>query len=316
MRPLAHLLLLLSALTLASCYPRCSPLEPTFCYTLSPREVGQLRSPFPPLPPAEKSEPWAIELRIGMAFAKELDLYRAITAFQRALILLPPGHERELQLHYEILLAYYLGGRTCEALNAFEQSPLAFIDSTFPALKELLLILVDCYQHEGQPERAAGLLLQLEQIDPEEAAAVRLSSAIERVDWPELELFASSISPPPQLDCLMERYCTCRKSERRAELLAAALPGAGYWYVGQKQAAITSALLNGLFIWASYAFFRNDYIAAGIITTSLELGWYFGGIYGSAAAAHTYNERVWECEANPYLRHYRLFPALRLSYGF
>jgi len=298
-------------LVLASCYPHCAPMCPQISYDVKERDLRQLPAAFAPLSPSEQREPWAIELRVGQAFANELDFYRAITAYQRALILLPPNSAREQQIHYSIVLAYYLAGRRCDALEAFERSPLVFVDATFPALKDLLLILYDCYQVECQPERAATVLYQLEQLDGEEAAAMRLSTSIRTFDWCGLEQTSAT-----QLSCLMTDYCECKKSERRAELLAAALPGAGYWYVGQRQAAITSALLNGLFIWASYAFFRNGYIAAGIITTSLELGWYFGGIYGSASAARTYNQRLWESQSTPYMRHYRLFVPLRLSFRF
>ena len=94
------------------------------------------------------------------------------------------------------------------------------------------------------------------------------------------------------------------------------LPGAGYLYVGQKQSAVTAFLLNGLFIAAAVHFFCKWEIAAGVITTSFEAGWYFGGIYGAGESAKLYNERVYEDLAYPALNRNGLFPVLMLQYGF
>lgn len=83
-----------------------------------------------------------------------------------------------------------------------------------------------------------------------------------------------------------------------ARLLNALLPGAGYYYVGQKNTALTSFCLNVLFTAAAYRFFDQGDTAAGIIATSLELGWYIGGINGAGMAAIELNEKNWRnfCE--------------------
>ena len=107
-----------------------------------------------------------------------------------------------------------------------------------------------------------------------------------------------------------------KKSVSRAQTYNAILPGAGFLYVGQKQSALTSFLLNGLFIWASIHFYSKGNYAAGAVFTSLETGWYFGGIYGAGESAKLYNERLYEKEAYPILNSGGFFPVLMLRYGF
>ncbi len=100
------------------------------------------------------------------------------------------------------------------------------------------------------------------------------------------------------------------------QLLNALIPGAGYLYIGQKKSALTAFLLNGLFIAAAYQFFHHRHVAAGIITTGFEAGWYFGGIYGAGEEAKYYNERLFEKNAATVLNDYKLFPALMMQYAF
>ncbi|MGH2611943.1 MAG: tetratricopeptide repeat protein, partial [Rhabdochlamydiaceae bacterium] len=103
---------------------------------------------------------------------------------------------------------------------------------------------------------------------------------------------------------------------KTAQLLNSFVPGAGYFYLGQTQSGITALLLNGLFIWASVYFFQHGNIAAGTIFTSVEAGWYFGGIYGAGQEAKLYNERLYERQATPIMNENRYFPILMLKYGF
>jgi len=57
-------------------------------------------------------------------------------------------------------------------------------------------------------------------------------------------------------------------------------------------------------------------LAAGIITTSFEAGWYFGGIYGAGESAKLYNERLYEKAVYPAMNRHSLFPVLMLKFGF
>jgi len=120
----------------------------------------------------------------------------------------------------------------------------------------------------------------------------------------------------PEVETVLKQYQLEKKSVKTAQLLNSFIPGAGYFYVGQTQYAITAFLLNGLFIWASTYFFQHGNTAAGIIFTSVEAGWYFGGIYGVGQEAKLYNERIYEKYATPMMNEHNYFPILMLQYGF
>jgi hypothetical protein len=57
-------------------------------------------------------------------------------------------------------------------------------------------------------------------------------------------------------------------------------------------------------------------MAAGIITTNFEAGWYFGGIYGAGEEAKYYNERIYEKNASTVLNQHKLFPILMMEHAF
>ena len=119
-----------------------------------------------------------------------------------------------------------------------------------------------------------------------------------------------------EVDDLLAKYCAKKKSVTSAGTLNAIIPGSGFLYLGQPGSAATSFALNTLFIAAAIHFFNKGNVAAGIITTSFEAGWYFGGIYGAKQNAKLYNERIWEQEACQYMTKEKLFPMLQLTYAF
>lgn len=294
-------------------------LEPQIAYTVQDTYLKKLSSPFPPLTRDELATNWGREYEIGLAFAKELDLYRAITAFRRADILLGMKNmQRKQEAEYNIILSYYLGKRYEEAIDYFATSHLRSIGPNFPAYHDLLVILYESNLLLDEDMAAETLLNHIQKFYPKTADELRLSTALKEIDIPTLEEIEEK-NPElgervifPVLDC----YETKAKSIATAEFLNGILPGAGYLYVGQKGTALTAFLLNGLFIAAATYFFLDGNIAAGLITTSFETGWYFGGIYGAGEAAKLYNERAYENCAYPYMAKEKLFPILTLRYAF
>ncbi len=311
------LVLFIPLLLQISCYKVPDKIEPQIGYAVQDRYIKSLPSAFTPLTPEEKKEQWAVEYQIGLFFAQELDLYRAITAFKRAEILLGPQKiERRREIDYNILLSYYLGKRYDETIDTFSNSSLKDADSTFPAFRDLLIILYECYVQTGRDSQASELQQLLKKYDNHTAEKLRIAAALSTGDVPRLAQIAATPPEKPYLDEFLQFYRGKKKSIGRAGLYNAMLPGAGYLYVGQKQSAITAFLLNGASIWASYEFFSRGYTAAGIITTSFEIGWYFGGIYGAKESARFYNERLFEENAAYVMRRQKLFPILMLNYAF
>lgn len=306
---LLKLLMMSSLLLTGGCYRVPDKIEPQVSYSVADGHIKELPTSFPPLTAPEKQSSWGQEYQIGVAFAKELDLYRAITFFKRSEILLPIGNEKRLkELQYYIIYSYYLGKRYDEAVDAFHDSDLKAADSSFPAYHDLLVILYESYFAIGEEDKAEYILEITKHEYPETAKKLAISTALITGDMETIRdsEHHATISKPYELQ---------KKSIPKAQALNI-IPGAGYLYVGQKQSALTAALLNAAFIFATVKFFQNGNVPAGVIFASFEMGWYFGGIYGAGEAAKLYNERLYETRAHHALAKDHLYPVLQLRYGF
>ena len=307
----------LLALHLFSCSANSHKFEPHVTLTATHREVARLTPAFPSLTREEKKEPWGRELLVATHFGRDTDLYRAITAFRRALILMPSEIlDRRMQAEFGIIESYWLGGKYCEALETFDESSLKAASHSFPAIRELLIILHDCYDHTEDFERAEALLRLICKHDGALANDLQLSIALREGDIASAATLAVVSNRSEPIDTFITDFCHCRKSVTRAQTLNAILPGAGYYYVGQKQSALTSFIINSLFIGATYHFFHHGNYPAGLITATLESGWYFGGINGAGLAAKEYNEQTYRCSARAMMVRNNLFPLLMLEASF
>lgn len=301
----------------SSCQPTRCALEPCIGYTPTQRLIEKLHDPFPKLSTAERAQDWGKELFVGKAFAKEMDFYRAITCFKKALFLIPRNHtERRLEIEYDILLAYYTAGKYQEAVETFESGRLNDASDAFPAYNDLLITLYDAYMQTDQPERACCIWTKISQNNECTANNLTLGTAIVEADFPTISQTAECTAASESVDQMLSTYCACHKSVNTARVLNAILPGAGYYYVGQKKSALTSFIINTLFIAAAYQLFDRGYIPAAIIVTSLETGWYFGGINGAGIEANQYNQCLYERVGRETMMQERLFPILMLEYGF
>ncbi len=295
---------------LCSCSKTVCQIHPKIECQVHDRFLTSLPSPFPPLNILEEKEDWGKELLISRQFFQDLDLYRAISTLKRAEILLPPSfNARKKEVSYDILYCYYLGKQYQEVVDTFEKGPLRQCDASFPAFRELLIMLLDSYRILKKEEEKEQILQQIYLHFPDLSEKLLTSSALLSGDL-------DFIKKKPELNPLVSLYERGKKSAQKAEVLNLLLPGSGYWYLGLKRTAITAFLMNGLFIAATYEFFHHGHIAAGIITASFEAGWYFGGIYGAAEETKFYNERVFEKTATPFMKQEKLFPLLMLRYGF
>ncbi len=312
-RIILPLLLLLSI----GCCRVCDRIDPRVSYRIQDRHFSRLQSAFAKLTQEERSTDWGKEMLIGLAFAQELDLYRAVSTFKRAEILVPPEEPmRKMEIQYDILLCYYLGNRYDEAIESFEKSNLATADKTFPAYHDLLLVLYECYREMDCPEKEERMYELIGTYYLATAEELKISKALRCGDLASICEVNQDLQHPSYLDPMITGYDQERKSVGKAQALNALIPGAGYLYIGQKKSAMTAFLLNGLFIAAAYQFFHRGHFAAGIITTGFEAGWYFGGIYGAGEEAKYYNERLYECNAAKVLNEHSLFPVLMLQHAF
>ncbi|HSX38076.1 MAG TPA: hypothetical protein VLE95_04515 [Chlamydiales bacterium] len=292
-------------------------INPHVSWQIQDRHLQGLNSAFPPFSSEEKMTDWSKEYMIASGFAEQLDLYRAISTYKRAEILIPATETaRLLQIQYDILFCLFLGKKYDEAIETFEKSGLAHVDKTFPPYRDLLLVLYECYREMDNLEKQAKIHELMVKSYPDTAEQLKLSHAIREGELAQVDLFADGFNGPSYLSQLLNTYESGKKSVPLAQALNAILPGSGYFYIGQKKSAFTAFFLNALFIAASYEFFHHNHIAGGIITLGFETGWYFGGIYGAGEEAKYYNERLYEKTASASLNDHKLFPVLMLEHSF
>lgn len=316
-RTLSCALIVLMTIPHIGCQTACRKMEPTIFCPLHVECVTELPTPFSSLSPDEEKEEWAKELIYGNAFAKEWDLYRAITCYKRGLFLIPDCNiQRKQQLEYGIILSYYLGNKYQDCLNQFEKGSLSQAGPDFPAFNNLLLIVYDCYLMTKQEDKASCVMQAIQIYSPDTTEDLWLYEGLKSGDVDQVR---GSILQHRDKEELMKEFAAYDqnvKSPRRARMLNAVLPGAGYYYVGEKKSALTSFIINTLFTAAAYQFFRKGYTAAGAITTSLELGWYLGGINGAGIEAEEYNTRLFEGIGRTMLTRNKAFPILMFETSF
>lgn len=310
-------LLISVALTQVSCQLTSQKMEPVITCQIPTQRINTLPSAFSPLSKDESLQEWSKELIIGDAFAKECDFYRAITSYKRALILLPPcAIERRLQIDYDLVLCYYLGGKYQESINIFEASDLSQANPDFPPFNNLLLIIYDCYFLTHQEEKANCVLEIIRKFSPESADDLLLYQTLKEGEIESARCLISQHRASEEIEKDFAFYDQFAKSPKKARLLNALLPGAGYYYVGQPRSAMTSFIINALFTAAAWQFFRNGYPAAGAITASIEAGWYLGGINGAGIEAQEFNTRLYEGISRKALTDNFCFPVLMFETSF
>ncbi|MCH9621310.1 MAG: hypothetical protein S4CHLAM20_07290 [Chlamydiia bacterium] len=154
-------------------------LKPQLGYHVHDQYLQTLHSIFPSLDNEEIVTDWGKEYSIGLFFAKELDLYQAITAFKRAAILIPEEKiKRRREIDYQIINAYYLGGRYKSVIQFFDHSLLANIKPGFAAFHDLLIILYDSMVNEKLDDRADRMLKTMEKYFPYEKKKIDIATTI------------------------------------------------------------------------------------------------------------------------------------------
>jgi hypothetical protein len=309
--------LFLALAILTGCNPAALKIDPCVEYFPPDHYIKKMPSAFEPLTAEERDTDWGRELVIADNFAPDLDLYRAITGYKRALILLPPDKtERRFQIEYDILLCYYYGGKYHDAIETFEHGSLANVPADFPAFRDLLIILYEAYGKVCSPYKQESILKLIQEYDDGLYSNLELSTALINADFCQIQTSYTEHPLGQPLQSRFQGFYQNKLSVRRAQILNAVLPGAGYFYTGQNRTAITAFILNAAFIAATYELFHNGYPAAGAITASLEFGWYFGGINGAGLSAKYYNDQLYNCYAKDFMLDHYLFPVLMLEKSF
>jgi tetratricopeptide (TPR) repeat protein len=288
----------------ASCV-RTNDVKPNCSFLPSQKFLEAKKEPFPPLTAEELSCDWGREYHVAKSLLHKLDFFAAVTDFKRAKILAQlQKNDRMNEIEYGIIGSYFLAGKYDAVVESFEKSSLKVNPETFPPYDDLLILLTAAYLRAGETSRACKVFELLNRHKPEEAQKLILHE----------DFCSGNFKALPEE--FLAAYKAARKVPWKAGALNAVLPGAGFLYVGQKETAVTSFLVNLLFIVASAEFFAHDMPAGGVICAGFECGWYFGGIYGAALAAKEHNTRFYNMKAKEMMMRDKIFPVMMLKYGF
>lgn len=238
-----------------------------------------------------------------LAFADQLfeqgDYYRAITEYERVLFYYPDNAAAS-SARYQIALAYQKGEKWAPALERFRAladrpagEPLAaqalyqlgetyYLKKDYPLALDVFDEFLRRYPEDPETDaariRRGGCYLQLRNW---EMAAMEFEHLPEGSPARQVSFqLRGEAGNPPEIKS---------KSPVLAASLSAVLPGAGQLYVERPTDALTSFLLNGLFIWGAVESFDHGNYATGGLLTAIESTWYVGNIYNAANSAHKYN---------------------------
>ena len=233
-----------------------------------------------------------------LAFADRLlrqgESYRAITEYLRFESYFPTD-SRSAEIPLRIGLAYVYGGRFDGALEALAPA----MSSERPEIRSRATYLQGRTYYEAGELELALKSWESEITGPEQKLAERgrLLSLLrlERRDEAIALLRSGEKSglEAAEAQSLAERLSTAPAPRRRSPGLAGALsivPGAGQLYVGRPRDALVAFLVNGLFILGAVEAFQSDNEAAGILLTTIEVGWYTGNIVSAVSGARRFNE--------------------------
>lgn len=264
----------------------------------------------------EKEAPWAKEYLLGVSFGAQEDYEEALHCFKRSLVLCPKESKRVHEIEYAFVLTHYFQKEYKKAIDFFESHSILYANQEFTAYHDLLVILYHCYEILGQPKKADIILEKLQPYSKEELAELKLTGAVLRREFDSALKLCENMNERELISSLTHSFLEKRKSETLAKWFNALLPGLGYYYLGQKKAALTAFLINGALIIGAAQLILNRYYTLGCMTALLETGWYFGGIFGAKRSAYLYNESLFANYAEKIFYHESLNPQNKLYYEF
>jgi tetratricopeptide (TPR) repeat protein len=214
-----RLLLILLPFLLISCFNSTRFFSPHLDFSVQDKYIRSLPLSFAPLTDEEIKEPWGHEAYIGHLFTQKLDLYAAITALNRARLLIPEDNlSRKTEIEYGILYCYYLGKKYADVIDTFEESTLAQVTTSFPAFHDLLIILSESYLKTKDLERAGWILQTLHKFYPDNARKMVLSMALSRGDVEAVTYLATKGDAKEELLALTSPSKGCIPEERAASI--------------------------------------------------------------------------------------------------
>ncbi len=276
--------------------------------------------------PSRYSTLWEQELTCGWVFAKEGDLYRAITCFRKALIylnLLPENSVLSQELHNRLRIeavtgmvaSYVFHKKYHHAIEVWENFGNTLNLQGRHEAKWLLIMVVQAFSSSDEYEERAEELASMLPIEDPDRASLLYYLAIRSYSTRPLKYLATqqtaAAEAPPlsqEIETLFQEWAKRRKNPNLAFGLNLIIPGSGYAYLGQFPTAFTALSMNTLFIGACIEFFKAAQPMAGLVTLGLEFGWWGGGALGARLSTREYNHYLWLSMARKYMSDKHLYP--------
>lgn len=255
------------------------------------------------------------EYKIGEQLARDRDYSRAIHAFSRALALCPKNFKDVQEIEYAIVFTHYLNKDYEKVIEFFETHSLLYTNEQFSHYHDLMILLHHSYEILKKTDKADLILKRLEAIPSEDLVKSRLYSALLRRDFKAIETYATHENKEWMLKLSQELFKN-EKSKKLARVLNIIVPGMGYLYLGQKKTALSAFVLNTCLIFGTVQLFYQRYYTLGALTLFFEMGWYVGGIVGSAKASDQYNDALFSNYAEKVFFYENLDPNQQLKYAF
>ena len=227
---------------------------------------------FKSLSESELQADWAKEYQLGVEFASKREYIDAIYSLKRAHLLCKEDQSRAKEIEYGILLAYYLNNDYTSAINFFESHSLLYVDQSFSAYHDMMILLFHSYEMNKLHKKADIILDRIEQLSDDEAKEMKLTRAVMRKDFIAVAELSKSSEHKDMIQVLTASFLKNKKSKKVAKWLNIFVPGLGYYYLGQTKSAITSFVLNAFLIFGTTQLFLTQQYALGSLTAFLELG--------------------------------------------
>ncbi len=239
-------------------------------------------------------------ITFGKNLYQNKEYYRAITEFKRFIFLFPKHGEVD-DARVLIAKSYFLGKNYEECAKYIGKHNIEV--KQYGKKVDMLLILGDCYikmkRYILAKEVFQTLIDTSKNAKTYNLAYLRLARLfVIEGKWQEASDAYANVKDDKELTLMAKKASAeivkgvdiDKKNPVTAGILAAVLPGAGHLYVGRKQDAIVSFVLNSAFIWGIVEAFKGEKYVVGGVLCFFEFGWYGGNINGAVNGAYKYND--------------------------
>lgn len=229
------------------------------------------------------------------------DYNRAITEFLRLMYYYPDSSFR-CKAAISVFYCYYYSNQFLTAIHWGEKIINQDLIEVAENLQFNLMIAVCYYQLENFPRSREHLAITINNnqgVTREKSLLLQGITFAKEENWEQAGQSFRQIPVDSKFSYKAREFEKLLKEGRDLKLkslpVAGALsviPGLGYLYNGYPQTALSSFLVNSMFMWGTYEAFKNNNRGLGYMMGFVSTGWYLGNIYGSVMTAERQNTKM------------------------